>query len=239
MTDFVLIERSVLFSPAWFVPYDEHNQRVRATGVTALLDRFDDDENVWLPQEDVAAVRTPSAAIVYPGLGRREPQPRRHRVRFEARGYQVLYPADGEPFSADAVGIEFLTFPYNDTQPPAAPAEARLVRLLPSVAFPYMPGVRTVYGVVVDGSTRAPVANALVEARGTTSQDGAEWLERTLSDARGAFRLALRWEGERTAPAPAETFRLRATERPGRTGELVIRLPEDRDRQQVIEIVEQ
>jgi hypothetical protein len=239
MTHFVPIERSVLYSPAWFVPYDEHNQRISATGVTALLDRWDEDENVWLPQEDVAAVRTPSAAIIYPGLGRREPAPRRHRARFQARGYEVLYPADEEPFSADTIGIEFLATPYTDTQPPATPAEARLVRLLPSVAFPYPPGVRTVYGVVVDGATRAPVANALVEARGTTSQDGAEWFERTLSDARGAFRLALRWEGERTSPDSAETFRLQAIERPGRTGELVIRLPEDRDRQQVIEIVEQ
>jgi hypothetical protein len=238
MTNFVPIERSVLYSPAWFVPYDEHNQRMRAAGVTALLDRWDDGENAWLPQ-DIAAVRTPSAAIAYPGLGRREPVPRRHRVRFQARGYQVLYPADGEPFDADAAGIEFLTYPYDDTQPPAVPAEARLVRLLPSVAFPYMPGMRTVYGIVVDGATRTPVANTLVEARGTTSQDGAEWFERTLSDPRGAFRLALRWEGERTDSDPTEAFRLRATERPGRAGELVIRLPEDRDRQQVIEIVEQ
>jgi hypothetical protein len=239
MTGFLPIERSVVYSPVWIVPFDEHNQRVRSTGVTALLDRWDDDENAWLPL-DVASVRTPSGAIVYPGLGRRGgPEPRRHRVRLSAFGYQALYPADGEPFSVDTVGIEFLTYPYSEVQPPAAQAEARLVRLLPSTAFPYPPGVRTVYGVVVDGATRAPVPNALVEAQGATSPDGVEWLERTLSDTRGAFRLALRWEGERTAPDPTETFRLRATQRPGRTGELVIRLPENRDRQQVIEIVEQ
>jgi hypothetical protein len=232
MTGFMPIERSVLYSPAWFVPFDEHNQRVRATGVAASLDRL--EEGVWLP-EDIASVRTPSAAIIYPGLGRREPEPRRYRARFSAPGYQPLYPADDEPFTVDAAGIEFLTYPYDETQPPAVPAEPRLVRLLPSVAFPYPPGVRAVHGVVV--SAGVPVANALVEARGTTDPDGVAWQERTLTDPRGFFRLALRWEGQ--PEGTEQTFRLQATERPGRTGELVVRLPSDRDRQQVIEIAEQ
>jgi len=236
-TRFYRIERSVLFSPAWFVPFDEFAGRVRAAGVTVDLDRFDDNGNVWLPQ-DVQAVRTPSAAIAYPGLGRRGgPDPGRFRARFSAAGFAPLYPADDEPFAADTLGVEFLTFPYDDTQPPAVPAEPRLVRLLPSAAFPYGPGVRTVYGVVVDGATQAPVPNALVAAEGTTGGDGVTWRERTLTDTRGVFRLALRWEGQ---PADdSELFQLRATERPGRTGALDIRLPEDRDRRHVIEIVSQ
>jgi hypothetical protein len=242
MTRFFAVETSVLYSPAWFVPFDEFGQRVRSAGVLAAVDRWDAVENVWTSQ-DVAPVRTPSAAIAYPDLGRRGgsgPQPQRHRVRFAAAGFQPLYPADGEPFFADAVGVEFLVHPYDDTQPPAELAEPRLVRLLPAVTFPYPPGVRTVYGVVVDGHTRAPVANALVSAHGTTSQDGVEWLERTLSDDNGAFRLSLRWEGE---PVPGlsgtQAFRLEVTQRPGRVGSLDVRLPGERDRRHVIEIVDQ
>lgn len=238
MTGFYRIERSVLYSPAWFVPFDEFAGRPRAAGVTVELDRLDTDGNTWLPQE-TQAVRTPSAAIAFPGLGRRGgPDPGRFRARFSAFGYAPLYPADGEPFAADAVGVEFLTYPYDDTQPPEVPAEPRLVRLLPSGAFPYGPGVRTVYGVVVDGATQTPVANALVAAEGVAGGDGVPWRERTLTDARGVFRLALRWEGERTDPPDdTEAFRLLATERPGRTGSLDILLPGDRNRRHVIEIV--
>jgi hypothetical protein len=113
----------------------------------------------------------------------------------------------------------------------------RLVRLLPGAAFPYGPGVRTVYGVVVDAATQAPVPNALVTAEGTTRGDGVAWRERTLTGAQGNFRLALRWEGVRDDPPDAtETFRLDATERPDRTGSLRIQLPADRDRRHVIEI---
>jgi len=236
MSGFVPIDRSVLYSPAWFVPFDEFAQ-VRSAGVRACLDRWDEDEGAWVAL-DTPAVRTPSAAIAYPGLGRRGgPGRQRYRVRFAAAGYQPLYPADGQPFSADVVGVEFVAYPYDDIQPPARP---RVVRLLPGVSFRYPPRLRTVYGVVLDGTTRVPVANALVRARGRTSRDAVEWQERTLTGTGGAFRLALRWEGERVAGDPAEeTFRLLATERPGRTGSLVVRLPAELDRRHVIEIVEQ
>lgn len=237
MTRFYPIETSSLYSPAWFVPYDEFNRRVNTVGVLPELARFDPVDGVWVP-EDTAPIRTPSGAIAYPQLGRRtrDTEPRRYRLRFTASGYQALYPADGEPFAADVDGIEFFAYPYDDTQPPAVEAEPRVVRLLPGVAFPYGPGVRTVYGVVVGQNTEAPVANALVEARGTTPE-GVAWLERTLSDQRGAFRLSLRWKGE-TANG-GQRFTLTATERPDRTGSLDIQLPRDRDRRQVIEIVQQ
>jgi hypothetical protein len=236
MTRFYRLERSVLYSPAWFVPIDEFTGRARATGLTVFLDRFDDTENEWVP-EDVRPVVTPSAAIAYPGLGRRGgPDPVRYRARFTAAGLAALYPADDEPFTADVAGIEFLAHAYDEDTPPAVPAEPRVVRLLPAASFLYGPGVRTVYGVVVDGATQAPVANALVSAEGTTGDDGVVWRERTLTDDRGAFRLSLRWEGEPEAGG-VELFHLLATERPGRTGALDIRLPADRDRRLVIEIV--
>lgn len=246
MSRFLPLERSTRHSPVWFVPYDEYAERVRTVGVTVRLDRFSDGG--WLPLDD-AAVRTPSAAIAYPGLGRhRAPAaigPQRHRARFTAAGYEPLYPADGRPFDAGLVGVEFLVHPYHDTETtgagaPLPPIVPRLVRLLPSVSFPYPPGLRTAHGVVRDAVTRAPIANALVEARGQTSRDLTPWHERTLSDASGAFRLALRWEGERTAADPVgETFRLQATERPGRAGSLTVRLPQDAGSRHNIEIREQ
>jgi hypothetical protein len=239
---FLPLARSTTYSPAWFVPFDDYARRVRTVGVDVQLDRFQDGG--WLPLDD-RAVRTPSGAMAFPGLGRRsEPgtaQPERHRARFAAPGYQPLYPADGEPFSAGLVGVEFLVHPYDDNHPPAAPTAPRVVRFLPSVSFPYPPGLRTVHGVVVDAATRAPVANALVEARGQANHDDpTPWHERTLSDATGAFRLALRWAGEKAAAnAVVETFRLQAVEQPGRSGELIVRLPQDAEHRHVIEIREQ
>ncbi|EFL29119.1 hypothetical protein SSOG_08833 [Streptomyces himastatinicus ATCC 53653] len=242
MSPFRPLERSTLHSPAWFIPFDDYARRVRAAGVTVQLDRFDDDDGAWLPLDDVA-VRTPGGAFAYPGLGRcREPwaaPARRHRARFAAPGYQPLYPADDQPFSAGLVGVEFLVHPYGDAHPPAVAAQPRLVRLLPAVSFPYPPGARTVHGAVIDAATAQPIAGALVEAEGRTSRDLTPWHERTLSDATGAFRLALRWEGEKAGErAVEETFHLRATERPGRTGSLVVRLPQDIERRHVIEIRE-
>jgi hypothetical protein len=237
MTRFVPFERSVLYSPAWFVPFDEFARRARSTGVRVLLDRFVDTENAWMPQ-DIEPTRTPSAAIAYPGLGRRAPAAFRYRARFLAAGFQTLYPAEGEPFASDLVGIEFIASPYDDANPPELPAQPRVVRLLPSASFPYPPGVRTVYGVVVDGETGAPVANALVAAEGTASQDAVPWRERTLTDQAGGFRLGLRWEGEPDG-GNVEVFTLLAIERPGRTGSLDIRLPAEAGQRHVIEIVSQ
>jgi len=238
MTLFYPVATSVLYSPAWFVPFDEFTQRVRSAGVVTELHRFDSTVNDWLPQ-DTPAIRTPSAAIAYPELGRRRgagAEQERFRVRFSAPSYQALYPADGEPFDATVEGVEFHAYPYDDTHPPAVLSEPRLVRLLPSVSFPYGPRVRTVYGAVVDGATQAPVANALVQAEGTTSKDRAPWRERTLTDLSGNFRLSLRWEGELPGPPSEQLFHLQAVERPGRTGSLDVRLPTERNRRHVIEI---
>ncbi|WP_221352046.1 carboxypeptidase regulatory-like domain-containing protein [Streptomyces beigongshangae] len=242
MSPFLPLARSALYSPVWLVPYDDFARRVRSAGVEVRLERSD-DEGGWVPLDD-RAVRTPSGALAFPGLGRRaEPwtaRPERHRVRFTAAGYRPLYPADGQPFSAGLTAVEFLVHPYDDTRPPSAEASPRLVRLLPGVAFPYPPHVRTVHGAVLDATTGTPVANALVEAEGRTGQGLTTWHERTLSETTGVFRLALRWEGEKAAEeAVEETFRLRATERPGRAGSLTVRLPRDAEHPHVIEIREQ
>ncbi|MFG3510756.1 carboxypeptidase-like regulatory domain-containing protein [Streptomyces sp. NPDC047821] len=242
MSAFMPVTRSTLHSPLWLVPFDDFARQVRTAGVQVRLERFD-DRGGWVRLDD-RVTRTPGGALAFPGLGRRaEPwaaRPERHRALVTAPGYQALYPADDEPFSAALTGVEFLAHPWNDTHPPAVEVAPRLVRLLPATAHPYPPGTRTVHGVVRDATTGAPVVNALVEARGRTSRDGAPWHERTLSDTRGAFRLALRWEGERASEhAVEETFRLEATERPGRTGALAVHLPQDAERQHVIEIREQ
>lgn len=235
MTRFLPYERSVLHSPAWFVPYDEFAGRVRSAGVTVALDRFDDDAG-WLP-EDLSPVRTPSAALAYPDLGRRLPAGTLFRARFRAPGFQPLYPADGEPFDSAVVGVEFRSHPYDETSPPESPATPRVVRLLPAASFAHPPGTRVVYGAVVDAATGAPVPNALVSADGTAGQDAVPWRERTLTDERGGFRLALRWPG---APADGdEAFTLLAADRPGRSGSLAVRLPADAGRRHVIEIVSQ
>lgn len=233
-------ERRVLYSPAWFVPYDDWRRRPLAAGFTVALDRW--DGAAWLATT-VAATRTPSGFIAYPGLGRRrEPataEPELYRARFESSGFRALYPdlTAQEPFAADRVGKEFLAYPYDDTQPPAITVQPEPVPLLPGVAYPYPPGTRLVRGAVRT-ATGAPVANALVEAAGVSADDGSPWRERTLSDVDGAYRLSLRFPGT-GADGGRETFRLVATERPGRTGELAIRLPDDLTRTNVIEIADQ
>ncbi|MCP2163339.1 carboxypeptidase regulatory-like domain-containing protein [Goodfellowiella coeruleoviolacea] len=241
MSRMLPVARLVGYSPAWFVPFDDFARKVRTAGVSVALDRWVNGR--WEPQ-DTPVVRTPSAALAYPGLGRRGGVPPdqvdRYRARFAAAGYRPLYPADDQPFTADLVGVEFSVRPHRPDQPPTEEVEARLVRLLPSVSFAYPPGVRTVHGVVRDPVANAPVRNALVEVRGQQHRDLVSWRERTLSDDTGAFRLALRWEGEKASEdAVEETFHLHATERPGRTGSLVIQLPRDADAAHVIEIREQ
>ncbi|MFE7132070.1 carboxypeptidase regulatory-like domain-containing protein [Streptomyces sp. NPDC057638] len=242
MSRFTALSHSTLSSPAWFVPYDEYARRVSAAGVTVWLDRREDDGG-WLPLDD-RAVLTPSAALVYPGLGRTLSgplTPRLHRARFSAPGRQPYYPADGEGFSSSLTGVEFLVHPYrpgDPGRPPVAPGEPRLVRLLPAASFPYPPGVRTVHGVVVRAGTTTGLAQVLVEAEGQAGRDAVGWRERALTDASGAFRLALRWEGEPTGVLNEERFLLRATERPGRTGERVVLLPREAGQRHVIEIRE-
>lgn len=236
-------EHRVLYAAAWFLPYDEFRGRPVGSGFTVALDRW--DGAAWVPT-GTAAVRTPSGSITYPGLGRRldpaSAEPDLYRARFDSAEYRPLYQlADAQdPFDGTQIGKEFLAYPWGDDQPPQIPAPPELVPLLPGPAFPYPPGTRVVRGHVRWGGSGAPVDNALVQAEGETVLEHTAWRERCLTDATGAFRLALRWAGVPVqTPQPVtgpEDYRLTATQRPGHSGELTIRLPDGLDQSHVIEI---
>lgn len=233
-------EQRLLVSPAWFVMVDDFRRQPYTAGVAATLDQW--RQSAWVPT-GIAPTVTPSGVVAYPGLGRhREPghaQPQLYRTRFTVPGYQVLYVTDDQldSYSADVVGREFLAYPYDDQHPPLIAAEPEAVRLLPGVAFGYSPDTRVISGMVRRAGSGDPVANAYIFVEGRTDPEGLSWRERTLSDARGAFRLSLRWAGTRPDPrSPTEVFTLTAVERPDRSGQLTVRLPDELGRIHVIEI---
>ena len=231
-------QRRLLLSPAWFVPYDDFRRRRTTTGFRVDLDRWDGAR--WV-RTDVRPVVTPRGVVAYPGLGRRrEPwtaEPELYRAIFRATGSRALYPADGEPFDAAKLGKEFLAYPYDDDHPPQLVAEPEPVRLLPDPTYEFPASTRVVHGLVRRAGSAAPIENALVEAAGVTGPDMQNWYERAFSGAGGAFRLPLRWAGRRTSPDdPVESFTITATERPGHTGQVDIRLPGDLGTPHVIEI---
>ena len=231
-------QRRLLLSPAWFVPYDDFRRRRTTTGFRVDLDRWDGAR--WV-RTDVRPVVTPRGVVAYPGLGRRrEPwtaEPELYRAIFRATGSRALYPADGEPFDAAKLGKEFLAYPYDDDHPPQVLAEPEPVRLLPDPTFEYPAATRVVHGVVRRAGSAAPIENALIEAAGQTGPDMQDWRERALSGVDGVFRLSLRWAGRGASDTdPVESFTLTATERPGHTGQVDIRLPGDLGTPHVIEI---
>jgi hypothetical protein len=235
------LERRFLASPAWFVPYDDFFRRPYEGPLLVELDRWDGTQ--WLAT-GVRPVFTPGGVVAYPGLGRRrEPgsaEPELYRARFTAPGYQTVYADDLDSFIATALGKEFLAYPFDDQHPPQLSTEPELVRLVPDRTFAYPPGTRIVHGVVRWAGSAQPVEHALVQAVGQTVPEGHEWHERTLTDATGAFRLSLRWSGVPTPEIPprGEDFTVTAIERPGHTGTVGLRLPDDLNRTHVIEISE-
>lgn len=197
-------ETSLLFSPVGLLLVDDLTGRPPVGRIDAALELRDGP--AWRPV-DRAATISASGVLLYPGLGRSTDvtqPPVRYRVRIESPHYRPLY-------RVTADGIEFDAPPYNDANPPAAitrfPVRALL---LPAAAYPFAPFTPVIRGVVRDAAGD-PVPDVLV-------QEGLR--ERTLSDARGAFSLALRW----VAPS-TPTVITADDQRNGRAGSINITLP--------------
>ncbi len=212
-------ERSVRFSPVWFRLIDDLTGLPPAGRVLVRLDRREGTE--WKPT-DVAATVTMAGMVAFPGLERRRETaavpPRHYRVRAEAEFYRPLYREQAE-------GLEFDAPPHNDDVQPPAPTRTDMV-LLPSVTYPYAAHIRTLRGIVRD-QAGMPAEDVLVQ---TQSRAGpVTRLERTLTDDRGAFTLALRWV------RPGSTTSVSATDqRSHRSAIVTVTVPDDLDHSQLI-----
>jgi hypothetical protein len=205
-------ERSVRFSPVWFRLVDDHTGQPPVELVQVRLDRREGTE--WKPT-DLRATVTLAGMIGVPGLERRREvtgvQPRRYRVRVEAERYRPLY-------RALTSGLGFDVLPHNDDVQPPGPTRRDLV-LLPSVTYPFAAHVRPLRGVVVD-QAGTPVEDVLVR---TQTQVGTVIkLERTLTDERGAFALALRWVASGATASVTAIDR-----RTQRTATVTVTVPDD------------
>ena len=199
-------ETTHLYSPVGLRLLDELTGAAPLGVVSAMLDILD-PSGKWRPT-DISEVRTPSAVVTYPGLGRCADvsiqQPQQYRVRLAADLYIPYYfgTADAIPFTA---------YPYNDANPPAvvvnSPTDALLV---PAPNYPFAAHIPVLRGVVVDAAKKK-VPDVLV----TQSNS-----ERTLTDSRGTFALPLRW----TAANVATTIDAN-DQRTGRSGSIQIQLP--------------
>lgn len=201
-------ERRMLYSPIGLRLVDDFTGRAPIGAVQAHLDLRRADMT-WQPTE-IAAVRTPSEVITYPGLGRSAHfalQPTfRYRVRLEAGFYRPDY-----LLNQDA--IEFDVHPYDDDNPPAVLANLpQDVFLMPAVNYPYPGHVRVLRGQVLDNAGD-PAANVEVT-------EGAG--EKVLTDERGCFSLPLRW------PPLNAALQIDALDhRTGLSGQINVNLPAD------------
>ena len=210
-------ERRVLHSPAWLVPVDLLTGGPPAAAPTVVLERRRGSR--W-ERVDRRPVITPSGAVTFPGLGfsanPRTAPATTYRVALALPRYVSLYRR-----SVD--GLTFTAHPYNDTTPPAAVAIRQEVPLAPAVDYPFPARLPVLRGTVtaVDGT---PVADTEVRA---TFADGLPEprTEETVTDARGAFALPLRW----ARPGTTVTAKARHTRGPGplRTGRVDVRVPLD------------
>jgi hypothetical protein len=165
-----------------------------------------------------AAVISASGVLLYPGLGRSTDAtqpPQHYRVRLESPFYRPLY-------SATVNGIEFDVPPYDDQTPPATLTDRPThTVLLPAVNYPFAPFISVLRGIVQDAAGD-PVANVLVQEA---------LRERTLTDARGAFSLSLRW-----VPPGTPTTITADDQRTGRAGSITVTLPADLNQSQTITV---
>jgi hypothetical protein len=178
-----------------------------------------DDAGVWRPLDPAVVVqrRTASGIVWFPWLEHyrdaRDRQPRKYRVRVSAELFTPRY-------RFDADGVEVTVSPYDDTHPPAnIPSGPLKIGLLPAAHYPFPPSVPTLHGVVIDTAS-VPVANALVSWMDANLQT-----DSVLTDADGEFCLPMR-------RAPQHVLIDVSAERPpppvgGRSGDTVVRLPQD------------
>jgi hypothetical protein len=212
----------VRFSPVWFRLVDDLTGQTPLERVRVRLERREGTE--WKPT-DVEAVVTAAGMVAFPGLERRREvigvPPRRYRVQVEAEHYRPLY-------RELTAGLGFDALPHNDQVQPPAPPRRDLV-LLPSVTYPYAPHVRLLRGTVAD-QAGAPVEDVLVSSQlpvGPVTR-----LERTLTDDRGSFALALRWAASGATASVTAIDR-----RTQRTATVMVTVPDDLDRSLLITIV--
>lgn len=211
------IESSVVYSPVALRLLDELTGAEPLGSVRSQLDILD-STGKWRPT-NIAEVRTPSSVVTYPGLGRcaapvgRPPQ--QYRIRLTADFYIPYYQG-----ASDA--ITFLSYAYNDTNPPTVIVQAPTdTPLVPAPSYPFQTHVRVLRGEVVDAND-TPVPNAFV-TQGNT--------ERALTDSRGCFALPLRWVAATALVAVDAT-----DQRTGRTGTIQVQLPAALSTSQMIQI---
>jgi hypothetical protein len=208
-------ENRLLYSPVGLLLVDDLTGRTPVGRVEAWLELQDGAE--WR-SVDRAPVMTASSVLLYPGLGRTTDAtqpPQRYRVRLESPFYRPLY-------SAIADGIEFDVPPYDDANPPTTLTDRPThTVLLPALNYPFAPYIPVLRGIVRDAGGD-PVADVLVQEA---------IRERTLTDARGAFSLSLRW-----VPPGTPTTITADDQRTGRAGSITVTLPADLNQSQTITV---
>jgi hypothetical protein len=215
---------AVRVSPGWFRLVDDFTQRGPLTRVAVELDQRDPLDSTWVAV-DMPATVTTAGNIGFPGLERRRSvaglPARRYRVRARSAFYVPLY-------RDLADGIEFLSQPDDPAGPPQ-PIVRQDIVLLPAVRYPYAAHLSVVRGLVRDAAGAA-VADVVVS---TTAHLGAlTRTDRTLTDERGAFALALRWIGSAGTADVAALDR-----RTQRTATIQVTVPAGLSRSQLITIV--
>ena len=208
-------DNRLLYSPVGLLLVDDLTGRPPVGRVEATLELQDGAE--WRIVDRAPTV-TASGVLLYPGLGRSTDvtqPPHHYRVSLEPALYRPLY-------RANADGIEFDVPPYDDANPPATLTDRPTPAvLLPAAHYPFAPFIAVLRGLVQDAGGN-PVPDVLVQEA---------LRERTLTDARGAFSLALRWVDPGTP-----TLITADDQRNSRAGSITVTLPGDLNQSQAITV---